>query len=344
MKPVRYCHLMRADPRPRLFGFQSPGPVRAWALRLLEDRSEDDFMVRHALRDAARYEPRVDLLRDWRAEGHWGVDRLFMRARGEAAAQDKAVIDAIRSLGLLHLYCWQGREGEGHLSEAAELILDWAESVHLFARHRPDQQKVRSEGITGTVRLNHWAGIGIKLLLMLGIEDPRIEVFCEWLVSAQSDDGGWPPRVVADRRAEGGSALPGHPLYTAAFAYALNSHPRWTGSETVRRAAEFLLNHALLPVAPYRRAGAARWLQLANPQWGYDAITALELALDAGLTDHPHLQRVARRLAEEQDVSGLWRARPPWCPGPDEDLFVTLRAAVVLKRLIDDCGLVDILS
>jgi len=251
--PVRWVHELRADPRPKLFGYASPGPVRVWSLRLLEERANDDFLVRHALRDARRYEPLRELLDCWRPEGHWGVERLYMRSFGEQAAEDRALLQAIRNH---HLH------------------------------------------------------------------------------------GGWLPKYLADRlRPSGGDAeshpLPSHPLHTVNFAWALSAHPRRRESGALRRAAEFLLETARRFIDRGKSAPADRLGRLACPQWGFDGLKALRIALDAGCgPEHEGVRLLAEWLVGEQKTSGLWHGRGRR-PLHDEDLFVTMWAVAALKSVFD---------
>lgn len=338
MKPVRYVHALKADPRPKLFGFESPGPVRAWALRLLEDREESDFLLKHALRDAGRYQHRVEIEEGWRAEGHWGVDRLYMRARGEAAAADKALIDAIRNLALLHLHCrpGKGEESGGYLEATAEFILARSRQDGSLELDTP-ARKTDKAGHQSFRTSGHWAGVAIAALLNFGIQDSRIDSFFHRLETTQREDGGWLPARLHRRPTKENLELPSHPLYTTAFAWALSSSTSWRTSSAALRAAENLLRTALRTVRPYKAATERHWRRLAAPQWEFDALRALEIALDTGVDPRSDdVLRIARWLIKSQRSSGIWKAEPAWGKRPDEDLFVTLRAAVALKRLIDD--------
>lgn len=341
MIPVRWVHELRADPRPKLFGYASPGPVRVWSLRLLEERANDDFLVRHALRDARRYEPLRELLDCWRPEGHWGVERLYMRSFGEQAAEDRALLQAIRNLHLLHLYCWRG-EG-GYLPEAAELILDRSRPDGYLQFVSADSSLAAGRGRgrgPSFLRSDHWPGVAAAALAALGVEDRRLDDFYGWLERTQRDDGGWLPKYLADRlRPSGGDAeshpLPSHPLHTVNFAWALSAHPRRRESGALRRAAEFLLETARRFIDRGKSAPADRLGRLACPQWGFDGLKALRIALDAGCgPEHEGVRLLAEWLVGEQKTSGLWHGRGRR-PLHDEDLFVTMWAVAALKSVFD---------
>jgi len=337
MYPTRYLNHLKHDPRPKLFGYKSPGAVRAGALRFLEDRDENDFLMRHSLRDAAAYQPLRDLIESWRPDGGWGTDRFYMRRWGEAAARDKALLTTARNLTLLHLYGWRQKEDdyEGYLEEATELLLARSQDDGFLQFISPDNGRLADEERTWALRSDHWPGIAVAALLNLGVNDRRIERFFEWLEANQRPDGGWLPEIELRRHASGGS-LPSHPLHTTNFALALSSHPEWKSSATARQAAEFLVRSAFTTIGPYEKANERLWYRLSEPQWGFDALKVLTIALDCGLgPEDEGIMRIVDWLLNDQQTSGLWRSSRRR-PGPDEDQFLTLKAVTAIKRIYDD--------
>ena len=336
--PTRYLTKLKADPRPKLFGYKAPGAVRLGALRLLEDRDDDDFLMRHAQRDSRDYQPCRDLLAGWHENGSWGSDRFYMRRWGEAAARDKALLTTARNLSLLHLYGWRPDEDysqNDYLDEAIELLLARAKEDGWLQFISPDSSRIAEEDKSSASHADHWPGIAVAVLLNFGVADTRIERFFDLLEREQRPDGGWLPELEA-RRHSGGYSLPSHPLHTANFALALSSHPNRRNGEAARRASRLLLNHAFLPVSSYRKAGEDLWKQLAEPQWGFDALKVLWISLDCGFGPQDEgAKKIVEWLIEAQGSSGLWHTARKR-PGPDEDLFLTLRAAAAVKRVFDD--------
>ena len=335
--PTRYLEVLEYDPRPKLFGYQAPGIVRARSLRLLEDRAEEDYLLRHSLRDATAYQSLTELLEDWREDGTWGTDRLYMRRMGEVAATDKALLTTIRNLALLNLYGWEPERGDGFMEEAAEALLSRSRGdgwIELISR---GNASVPAEERRHAARSDHWPGIAVASLLKLGVRDDRIEHFLELLEATQRADGGWlPPDALTSADADPVS-LSSHPLHTSNFAVALLAHPERREGEAVRRAAGFLLDAAFTS-GRYKKTSDGLWRQLAEPQWGFDALKVLWLAFhcDFGPEDE-RVMRIARWLAGEQGSNGLWRSSRR-SPGPDEDLFLTLKAASAIKHLYDNLG------
>lgn len=336
--PTRYLSKLKADPRPKLFGYKSPGAVRLRALQLLEDRSDDDFLVRHAQRDSRDYQPRRDLLAGWHDDGSWGSDRFYMRRWGETAARDKALLTTARNLTLLHLYGWRPDEDYSQndfLDEAAELLLSRARDDGHLQLLSPDNTRIADEDKSLASRADHWPGIAVAALMNFGVADPRIKRFLDLLEREQRPDGGWLPALEA-RRHVGEEQLPSHPLHTANFALALSTHPERRDGEAARRAASFLLDHAFRAVGGYRKAGLELWEQLAEPQWGFDTLKVLWIALNCGVgPQDTGVNKLVKWLIEAQASSGLWRSARKR-PGPDEDLFLTLRATAAVKKVYDD--------
>ena len=159
-----------------------------------------------------------------------------------------------------------------------------------------------------------------------------------WLEEGQRPDGGWLPESYQRRHTVNSNAieLPSHPLCSANFALALIAHPQWKDSDMARRAAEYLLGEAFKSVEPYGRSSMKQWERLAEPQWSYDALKVLNIALDDGFgPEHEGVGRIVDWLIDSQLSSGIWRSARKR-PGPDENLFVTLRATATLKRVFDD--------
>lgn len=349
MISIRYVNEFKRDPRPKLFNYTAPGPVRTWALRLLEDRGDDDFLLRHCLRDAAAYGPRKRLLEDWKAEGHWGIDRLYMRSFGEAAARDRALVQAVKNLGYLYLFCWPetgkpAEEGETHderFDAATELILARSQPDGFLQFISPECKWTEAAGAPHILRSDRWGGAAAAVLLKAGVEDERLEAFCLWLLRTQRPDGGWLPDYHALRYGSPGS-LPSHPLHTTVFARALCAHPRCRASEAAKRAVEFLLDRVYRDTGPYRGAGADQWRRLASPQWRFDALAALALANEVGaVSGSERAREIVDRLRAAQDDKGLWRSRgEPDAPFPraDADLFLTLKVTATFRRYFELAG------
>jgi hypothetical protein len=294
------------------------------------------------MRDCERYEAYTHLLESWHPDGSWGVDRLFMRKAGEAAAQDRALVQVVRNLAQLKKYLWNTDEG-GYLDEAAELVLQrskddgYLQFISANARWAAGEHE-------SVYRSDHWAGYAVAALIDLGVSDDRIDRFFEYLKETQRDDGGWLPEFYArSLSADSKGVLPSHPLHTAAFATALAA-----GSESkiVRtmliRAVDFLLAHCFKAVGPYKRSSAGRWNVLASPDFGQSALSALYLAAEAEIGAHdPRVAPLLSWLKGKQEENGMWPVTKSSAPFPNEQLFLTLDATVIVKRLVDDLAMSD---
>ena len=266
MKPaVKYLKELKYDARPKLFGFAAPGPVRAQALVGLENRQPKDFLLRHALKDCPKYEPRVRLLESWKMDGTWGADRLYMKSHGEAAADDRALVESIKNLYALDLYLWDEEE-EGYLEELAEKIIERSDDDGFI---RMISRKARwTEGKdTSVYASDHWGGLAVALLVRYGFDDPAIDSFYQYMERTQRADGGWLPEFFV--KSAGGTVdektMPSHPLHTYSYATALAIHPDYSGSDAFRRAVTFLLGVCFTDTCPYSRASEDRWYSLTWP-------------------------------------------------------------------------------
>jgi hypothetical protein len=332
-----YLKHLRIDPRPKLFGFSAPGPVRLRALRDLEDRPDSDFLVRHATKDCHHYEPLATLLSHWRTDGTWGTDRLFLRAHGEGAALDRALVDATRFLTLLHCFAWRDAD-EPRLAAAADSLLARAHKDGFLGFISRTAEWIRGEH-TSVLRSDHWGGYAAAALLRLGVDHPALDRYVTWLQTNQRADGGWLPEYHA-RTAARGEPLPSHPLHTAAGAAALAAHPRMAASPALKRAVDFLLDRCFQQVGAYARSSADRWSVLNEPDFGYGIIAVLARATDAGLTiADERVARIASILREAQQDTGFWIPDGKRLDEhPDEGIFLTLAAASTVRRLIDVPG------
>lgn len=332
--PLRFLKALQHDPRPKLFGFATPGAVRAMALRGLENRPASDFLYRHALKDCPRYEPLERLLENWGEDGAWGVDRLFMRANGEAAALDRALAQTVRNLALLRLYQWGDFEEEGYLPEAAEAILSRAEPDGYIRFISKNARWAKGEH-KGVFRSDHWGGFAVSELLKFGIADERIDRYFVWLLENQRDDGGWLPEYY-ERQWQDRGPSPSHPLHTYAAAVALSAHAEHRSNEAFNKALDYLLEVCFTRVGPYKRASKSRWFNLAAPDFGHSALGVLELAADAGIgQDDERLTPLIEWLVSEQKRGGLWSVSKR-TTHKDEGMFLTLRAAVAVKKIVND--------
>lgn len=333
--PLRFLKVLTHDPRPKLFGFATPGAVRAMALHGLENRPASDFLYRHALKDCPGYEPRVRLLEDWNDDGTWGVDRLFMRANGEAAALDRALAQTVRNLALLRLYQWDNYEEEGYLPEAVEAILSRAEPDGYIRFISKNARWVGGEH-RSVSRSDHWGAFAVSELIHFGISDQRINRFYSWLLGSQRNDGGWLPEF-HERQWQGGDTAPSHPLHTYAAAVALLAHAEHRGGDEFRRALDYLLKVCFTRVGPYKRAAKSRWHSLAAPDFGHSALGVLELAAEAGIgQDDERLKPLIEWLKAQQVRGGVWPVSRRQPSHRDEELFLTLRAALAIKKIVND--------
>ena len=263
-----------------------------------------------------------------------------MRTYGEAAASDKALVETIKNLALLHLYCWrdEGEYVEGYLEEAKELILGRAQPDGSLKLASDASLEINDKERPEILPPDHWVGTAAAILLRLGVEDQRIDRLISWLEVNQRFDGGWLPEIYKEQyreKEDAGSELPSHPLSTACFAQALIAHPQSRREETARRAIECLLSLSL-PSTRLSTAGLdMQWERLAEPQWGFDTLKLLHSALDAGFDlENEGVVRLANRVVGLQLSSGLWRSSRKR-PEPDEDLFLTLSATVALKKAFE---------
>ena len=333
--PLRFLSVLTHDPRPKLFGFATPGAVRAQALHGLENRPASDFLYRHALKDCPGYEPLVRLLDGWKEDGTWGVDRLFMRANGEAAALDRALAQTVRNLSLLHSYQWDSVDEEGFFPEAVDAILSRAEPDGFIQFISKDARWVKGEH-SSVVRSDHWGAFAVAELIKFGVVDERIQRYLSWLIANQRDDGGWLSEYFA-LQWQGSNPAPSHPLHTYAAAVALAAHPDHRTSNAFHRAIDYLFTVCFTRVGPYKRASKSRWQSLAAPDFGQSALGLLELAAKAGIgQDDGRLKPLLEWLAAQQRRGGVWPISRRHPSHKDEESFLTLRAAVAVKRIVDD--------
>lgn len=332
-----YLKHLRIDPRPKLFGFSAPGPVRLRALRELEDRPGSDFLVRHAARDCNHYEARNMLLSQWRTDGTWGTDRLFLRAHGETAANDRALVDTVRCLTLLQRFAWRDDEGDPRLQAAADSILARGQEDGFLGFISRGAAWARSEHVS-VFRSDHWGGFACAALLDLGVRRPAIDRFIAWLESNQRPDGGWLPEYhVHDVARNERERKPSHPLHTASAAAALAAHPRTRVGASLRRAVEFLLDRCFTPVGDYARSTAERWRILNEPDFGYGGPAVLTRAADAGysITDE-RVVRIIEFLRDRQQDTAFWIPEGKRMDeNPDEGFYLTLAIAAAVRRLVD---------
>jgi hypothetical protein len=328
LRPYKYLNELKHDVRPKLMGFASPGAVRASALRLLENRPESDFLFRHAMKDVPGYSPLQQLLMGWNKEGHWGIDRLYMRLKGEAAALERAKRECVRNLHRLTSYLWNGRKGR--LKQAAELLLSGAEESGFIS--------VVDKSSKSRRQADHWGGYLVDALVTLGVEDKRIDHFYHYLAETQRDDGGWfPPLVLKASGLEDQEGLASHPLYTVSFARALAAHDEYRSSEGFKKAVDFLLDVCFREDLEYKKFGTKGWYTLAWPTFGFSALEILLLAADAGVdAEDERLDNIIKWLTGEQDKSSIWKATVKRQLYPDEELFLTMTCAGTLKELLDD--------
>jgi squalene cyclase len=324
--PLEYLKILKFDPRPKLFGYAAPGPVRALALKALEGRKDSDFLLRHAIKDCPRYEARKKLLKTWTASGHWGIERLFMRKNGEAAARDRALVNAIRNLYQLNLYLWFGEEGdEQHLEALADLVLERARpdgSIHFIS-----ENATWTEGLAGTVfTSDHWGGFAVSILTLYGYEDEKLNLYINHLKVSQREDGGWLPEYFAK---EGETVS--HPLHTISNAFALSAvEPK---SAATIKAVEFLLSNWTADSFSYKRAGQYEWFKLEVPSFTFNALNILSIAAEAGFaSDDPRIDRILKWLIGEQQKDGTWPVSANREVRKNEELFLSLRVAMVIKQ------------
>jgi len=292
--------LLRKDPRPALFGFRAPGIVRAGALLGIEERDETDFLVRHAGRDVELFAARTDLLEDWQADGHWGISRLLMKSKGERAAHQAAVRQGVTNLSLLAAYGYQ-----------------------LKADHR----------------LGRFCEFARGQLFGPSLKRGRISLQAAYFAALLA----------------GNSAANLIPNKIAALLKQAHDHPEdvatSSADEVLRRFSTSV--HALF------------WRHAMGEDVAVAAADALKRAVDTGIADYPQLDRLRTpavsinrlhlcRLAvlagfdddhslskyqlepllNLQQKNGLW-ASVRSEPFPDEDLFLTLEATLVIKAMID---------
>lgn len=323
MKPYRYLNELKHDVRPRLMGFASPAAVRASALRLLENRPASDFLYRHAMKDCPGYAPLNQLLQGWNKEGHWGIDRLYMRLKGEDAAWERAMKTAVRNLHHLMTYLWNGKGGR--LKKTAKNLLAGSEKSGFVSFVKGNS--LRRE-------LDHWGGYAVEALVSYGIEDERIGRFFQYLVENQRDDGGWLPAPLQKELGPGGES---HPLHTVAFARAMAADEKWSNSNEFKKAVDFLLSICFQELPHHRKFKTEGWKTFSWPCFGYSALEIFLLAVDAAV-DHEdeRLQKVLKWLVGEQDKDSLWKATVKRKLYPGEEMFLTMVCAGSVKELLDD--------
>lgn len=296
--------LLNKDPRPTLFGFRSPGCVRAAALLGIEDRADDDFLVRHANKDILRYPELITLLETWGNDGHWGISRLQMKAMGLKKAEKIAIRTAIQHLMQLQLYQYDLSRNTRRLKT---LISFCTPSVFAPAILH-NRLSVQASALTLVLS---------QAQLFSLIPDEYRKMLEQWLSQVeQGEDTANPISWENPQRSISACHLGLAGLQAAGI----------DSSQTALQLLQW--------IAETGDQFREEWSRMMMPSIRFSWKSCLELAVIANLTTTDPLVKpwVDAVIAEQQDNS-LWQSDRK-DPLPDENLFLTLDIVLLLKQLV----------
>ena len=197
---------------------------------------------------------------------------------------------------------------------------------------------------------NYTAGM-TELLVKAGYgDDPHVEKVFSWLLSMRQDDEGWavPMRTGVpkgtstvkeafwvDETIQPDRSNPFSHWCTGIVLRAFAAHEEYRQAPEARAAGE-LLKSRFFRSDPYPdRRAAYFWEKIRYPFWWTDILSALDSLWWLGFSgEDPDIQKGLHWLIDNQEESGLWKAR--YLSGGDKDihLWTTLGVCRVLKRLL----------
>jgi hypothetical protein len=208
-------------------------------------------------------------------------------------------------------------------------------------------------GILGTQYMPYYHGALCELLIKAGyVDDPRVDVALEWLLSVRQDDGGWliPLQAIPARKktpdiwsAEPvpfAPSLPHSHLATGMALRALARHPHHRTSPEALAAGTALKSRFFKPDKYRDRKASSYWTKFQYPFWWPNILTALDTLAHLGFpADDPQVQLGLDWFIAHQGDDGLWatsyeqaRRKELSCKEIDAQRWVTLATARVFAR------------
>jgi hypothetical protein len=307
------------DPTEWLLEESSPH-VRYFALRWLLDRNEDDTEVKATQLEIEGSGPIQKILKQQRPEGYWGSDPRPLHG----------------TKGQMMVLTWLGYRGVEAGKKALEYRLDGCiQGDGGFAYEIKNRTMYLPCHGAETLRYMFWFGLP---------DDPRAKGLLEWLLTVQSEEGGWPCISKANP----------HSCFwaSAVVLRALRDLPgEWMTDEIERaraRATEMFLEARLYEHHRSLGKPSPRWLEFGFPiQFDSDILELLTLLGPYVDPEDERIQKGLELVTGKQDRMGRWPCEKHPKGGrwvgkyiPLEEIgkpskWVTLHAMRMLKTLYD---------
>jgi len=175
-------------------------------------------------------------------------------------------------------------------------------------------------GILGNQYMPYYHGAMLELLIKAGyVDDPRIKLGLDWLLSTRQEDGGWivPAQAVTAKEKTGsfwpGASLPpdrSKPSSHLAMGMVLRAfapHPAYRQRAEVLASANLLKNRLFQADRYNDRKAPSYWLKFQFPFWWTNLLTALDTLFWLRFSRDD--KEIARGLAwyqGHQSSDGLW--------------------------------------
>lgn len=241
------------------------------------------------------------ILRHQQNDGSW-------RYPGKSAPyNDFALLETFRQLGILvEMY------GMSHREPAVQ-----GAAGFMFSR-QTGAGDIR--GILGNQYMPYYHGAILEVLIKAGyMDNPRVKMGLEWLLSMRQEDGGWiiPVQALpASRKTESlwhsepvppDRALPFSHLATGMALRALTAHRRFRHRHETLAAARLLKQRFLKADRYHDRRAAVYWTRFQFPYWWTDLLSGLDIMVRTGIdrTD-ADVQRALGWFISNQENDGLW--------------------------------------
>jgi hypothetical protein len=222
-----------------------------------------------------------------------------------------------------------------------------AEFLFTFQTEEGDLRGIYREQYTP----NYTAAI-TELLIKAGYgEDARIHKVFAWLLSMRQDDGGWAvpmrtgvPKGTSTVKEAFWVEEPIQPDRSRPFSHwctgivlrAFAAQEGYRQRPEARAAGELLKSRFFKPDPYPDRKAASFWEKIRYPFWWTDVLSALDSLWWLGFSrEDPDVEKGLHWLMNNQEESGLWKAR--YLTGGDKDIhhWTTMHVCSVLRRYRD---------
>ena len=275
---VKWKSLLKADPTEWLLEEENPH-VRFFTLLWLLDREVDDPAVVEASEKISQSAPVTKILKQQKPEGYWGSDPRPLHS----------------TKGQLMVLRWLGYRGDEVAQKALNYRLEGCiQEDGGFAYVIKER----------TMYLPCHGAETLRYMLWYGMEDdPRARVLLNWLLSKQTEEGGWP----CISKANPHSCFWASAVVLRSFAELPSD---WITDEVER--ARIAANEMFLSANLYehhRSLGkpSPRWFEFGFPiQWDSDVLEVLTLLGPYVDPDDGRIQEGLGKVMEKQDDAGRW--------------------------------------